>query len=182
MNAGKSTRLLQEAHNYESRNQFVVYMTSDKDTRYGVGVIGSRILSPKTADIIFNDYTDIKAEFDSKFFCVKVDAIFIDEAQFLTTEQVEDLTDMVDRYNIPVICYGLRTDFKGQFFSGSEALMRLADKIEEIKAVCWCGRKATMNARLSNGKVVKDGQQVQIGAEETYIALCRKHFKEGKLK
>ena len=110
-----------------------------------------------------------------------VDCIIVDEAQFLTKEQVEQLVHIVDDLGIPVICYGLRADFKGELFEGSHWLLTWADSIEEIKTVCWCGKKATCNARISNGRVVKEGEQIVLGGNESYVALCRKHWAEGRL-
>ena len=110
-----------------------------------------------------------------------IDAIIVDEAQFLTAEQVERFSDIVDYGGVPVICYGLRTDFSSSLFPGSARLMELADKIEEIPTVCWCGKRAHFNARIAEGKIVREGEQVYIGANESYISLCRRHFKEGKL-
>ena len=109
-----------------------------------------------------------------------VDCVIVDEAQFLNKSQVEYLVHIVDGLNIPVICYGLRADFQGNLFEGSHWLLAWADTIEEIKTVCWCGRKATYNARLLNGKVVKTGEQIQLGGNERYVALCRKHWAEGR--
>jgi thymidine kinase len=111
----------------------------------------------------------------------EVDAIIIDEAQFLTREQVDKFSDLVDFHNIPVLCYGLRTDFQGNAFPGSARLLELADQIVETSTVCWCGRKARFNARVMDGKIVREGEQVQLGGNESYTSLCRKHFKEGKV-
>jgi thymidine kinase len=109
----------------------------------------------------------------------KIDAIIVDEAQFLSREDIDELSDMVDKYNIPVMCYGLRTDFQGNAFPGSARLLELADEIVESSTVCWCGRKARFNARVCDGKIVREGEQVQLGGNESYTSLCRKHFKEG---
>ena len=111
----------------------------------------------------------------------KVDAVLVDEAQFLSPEEVDTLSDLVDFYNIPVICYGLRTDFLNHLFPGSRRLMEIADVIEEVPTVCWCGKRAQCNTRYANGKIVREGAQIFLGSNESYVALCRKHYKEGKL-
>ena len=108
-------------------------------------------------------------------------AVIVDEAQFLTREQVDLLSDIVDFYDVPVLCYGLRTDFTGHFFEGAERLMEIADIIEEVPTVCWCGRRAQHNARIKDGKIVRTGEQVMLGGNESYVSLCRKHFKAGKI-
>ena len=110
-----------------------------------------------------------------------MDAVLVDEAQFLSPEEVDTLSDLVDFYNIPVICYGLRTDFLNHLFPGSRRLMEIADIIEEVPTVCWCGRRAQCNTRYANGKIVREGAQIFLGSNESYVALCRKHYKEGKL-
>lgn len=110
-----------------------------------------------------------------------VDAVLVDEAQFLTAEEVDVFSDIVDFYNIPVLCYGLRTDFRNRLFPGSERLMEIADVIEEVPTVCWCGKRAQCNTRYANGKIVREGEQIMLGSNESYVALCRKHYKEGKL-
>ena len=109
-------------------------------------------------------------------------AVIVDEAQFLTADQVDLLSELVDYFDIPVICYGLRTDFRGMLFEGSRRLLEIADRIEEIPTVCWCGRRAHFNARFSDGKILRTGAQIFLGANESYVSLCRKHYKEGKLR
>ena len=111
----------------------------------------------------------------------KVDAVLIDEAQFLSPEEVDTLSDIVDFYEIPVLCYGLRADFRTRLFPGSMRLMEIADVIEEVPTVCWCGKRAQCNTRYANGKIVREGAQIFLGSNESYVALCRKHYKEGKL-
>lgn len=180
MNCGKSIDLLKTAHNYYEQGKKAWLMTSSLDTRSGEGIIKSRIgleasafsINSRTniADVISN-YTgpDLANPY--------IDCILIDEAQFLTEEQVIDLAKVVvDQWDIPVICFGLRTDFQGNLFEGSKALFEYADKLDEIKTVCqWCDKKAIMNLRTLNGKPVYDGEQIQIGAEE-YLAVCRYHY------
>ncbi len=182
MNSGKSTQLLQAQYNYFERGMNPVAMTAKIDDRAGVGKISSRLGIYHPADL-FDAVTDIFAFVEDMNKTKKVDALFIDEAQFLTPEQVLQCARVVDDLNVPVLAYGLKTDFMGNLFPGSEALLRFADNIEEIKAICWCGKKATMTARLSpKGDVARAGQQVAIGGNEMYTSLCRKHFMRGEAK
>jgi thymidine kinase len=182
MNSGKSTQLLQAQYNYFERGMNPVAMTAKIDDRAGAGKIASRLGLYHPADL-FDEATDIFAFIEDMHNDRPVDIFFIDEAQFLTEKQVEDCARIVDELNIPVLCYGLKTDFRGLLFPGSEALLRLADNIEEIKAICWCGKKATMTARLTpKGDVVREGRQIAIGGNDMYTALCRKHFMRGEAK
>ncbi|MBI1215715.1 MAG: thymidine kinase [Alphaproteobacteria bacterium] len=182
MNSGKSTQLLQAQYNYFERGMNPVAMTAQIDDRAGAGKIASRLGLYHPADV-FDENTDICAYVEDLHKDKPVDIVFIDEAQFLTEAQVEQCARLVDDFDIPVICYGLKTDFRGKLFPGSEALLRLADNIEEIKAICWCGKKATMTARITpKGEVMREGQQVAIGGNEMYTALCRKHFMSGEAK
>lgn len=175
MGSGKSIDLLKVAYNYEERDGKVVLYTAAIDTRYGTGIITTRIGINKEA-IVFSKDTNI---LDSvKALEYKPDCILIDESQFLTKEQVSQIGDIVDYLNIPVICYGLRTDFRGELFEGSKELLAIADKIEEIKTICKCGKKATYNMRLVDGKPVNKGEKILIGGNESYISLCRKCYKE----
>ena len=179
MNSGKSIEILKVAHNYEEQNKPVVLMTSGLDTRAGVGQVASRIGIEKNALPIFNETNlfDVVAGLPYKPYCV-----LIDEAQFLTKQQVYVLSDIVDNQNIPVLCYGLKTDFRGNLFEGSKTLLEIADNIEEIKTVCqFCPRKAIMNLRV---KRVEDkcvpvftGEIIEIGDEE-YIQTCRKCYRD----
>jgi thymidine kinase len=179
MNAGKSTVLLQAAYNYNERGMDTLLFIPLVDTRYGEGKIQSRIGLHADAfsfDARFDlfDYTSKQKQLNSSLKC-----IFIDEAQFLTKEQVIQLTNIVDKLNLPVLAYGLRSDFRGEPFLGSLYLLILADNLCEIKTICHCGKKAIMNARIDeNGCILRVGEQVQIGGNESYIALCRKHYKE----
>lgn len=180
MNSGKSTQLLQAHYNYVERGMNPLAMTAALDNRYGTRKITARIgldLEVPT----FSAVTDIFV-FVSDLSAKKcIDALLIDEAQFLTDAQVFQCAQVVDGLDIPVLCYGLRTDFMGKLFAGSEALMRLADNLEEIKTICWCGRKATHTARVTpDYVVVREGAQVQIGGNDMYTALCRKHFLAGE--
>ena len=178
MNAGKSTLLLQAAHNYRERGMETYLLTAQMDTRAGQGKIASRIGIEEDSDT-FNPQEDLFEKIKLKNAISKISCIFIDEAQFLTREQVWGLARVVDDLNIPVICYGLRVDFMGELFPGSAALLALADEMREVRTICHCGKKATMVVRLnSTGKAVTAGNQVQIGGNETYLSLCRKHYRE----
>lgn len=170
MNAGKSTALLQVAHNYEEQGQKVHLYTAAIDNRYGVGKITSRLGPQRGADL-FNVETDFLAQVQ------KVSCLLIDEAQFLSPRQVEQLHRLAQVNGVPVICYGLRTDFRGQPFPGSAQLLAIADDIEELKNICTCGKKATMNVRVDErGARVKDGEQVSIGGNESYRQACGRCF------
>ncbi len=176
MNAGKTTQLLQVKYNYEERGQKVLLLKPAVDNRYGTEKIISRIGLESEAEVI-NQETSLIGIIENK----EVNCIIIDEAQFLSRDQVLQICGIVDDRNIPVIAYGLRSDFKGDLFPGSEALLSLADSIEELKTICWCGKKAIMNTRLLNGRPTYEGEQIQIGGNESYISLCRKHWREGKI-
>jgi thymidine kinase len=181
MNAGKSTVLLQSSYNYKERGMDTLLFVPAIDKRFGHGKIHSRIGLSADAIAIdenFNllEYTRLQKQTNPKIECV-----FVDEAQFLNKDQVMQLTEVVDSLNLPVLAYGIRSDFLGEPFTGSLYLLTWADNIVEIKTVCHCGKKATMNTRIDNqGKVVKKGEQIQIGGNERYIAMCRKHFKLGQ--
>jgi thymidine kinase len=173
MNAGKSTALLQAAHNYAERCLSTLLFIARLDDRAG-GRIKSRIGIEAEADR-FDADTDFWALLSES----RTNCVLIDEAQFLTVAQVRQLARVVDEANIPVMCYGLRTDFRGELFPGSAALLAWADTLSELKTICCCGRKATMVVRVSpDGSVERSGQQVEIGGNERYVSLCRKHFSE----
>lgn len=178
MNAGKSTMLLQANHNYIERGMKPEIYTSNLDSRFGTGEIVSRI-GLKSKSNIFDIKTDIYSEILNKRNKKKIDCVLIDEAQFLTKDQVTQLGQVVDTLNIPVLTFGIRTDFQGNLFEGSKYLLAWADNLKEIKTVCHCGRKATMVLRLNEqGQIVEDGSQIDIGGEEKYVSVCRKHFNE----
>ena len=178
MNAGKSTVLLQAAHNYRERGMEPYLLTAQLDDRAGKGRIASRIGIGADADI-FSRSDDLFQRVSQQLDTGPVDCVFIDEAQFLTEEQVWQLARAVDDLNVPVMCYGLRVDFLGQLFPGSAILLALADELREVRTICHCGRKATMVVRQDkDGNVAKDGAQVQIGGNETYVSLCRRHWRE----
>ncbi len=175
MNAGKSTMLLQAAYNYEERGMQPYLFTARLDKRAGEGQIGSRIGINSAADTFAAD-TDLFQRISG---LTRPNCIFVDEAQFLTKDQVWQLARVVDDLNIPVMCYGLRVDFRGELFPGSAALLALADEMREVRTICHCGKKATMVVRRDeNGTVLTGGEQVQIGGNETYVSLCRKHWRE----
>lgn len=175
MNAGKSTALLQSDYNYHERGMKTRLLTARLDTRFGEGRIASRIGLEKPSDT-FDADTDLIAWYQQ---LPAVDCILIDEAQFLTRRQVDDLAMIVDRFDTPILCYGIRTDFQGELFPGSERLLAIADKLTELKTVCHCGRKAIMVVRMDEqGNALAEGAQVQIGGNERYISMCRKHYYE----
>jgi thymidine kinase len=176
MNAGKSTTLLQSAHNYRERGLRPLLFTPQLDTRAGEGRIASRI-GLTTEAHAFTPADDLLKLTDTED---AIDCVLIDEAQFLTRAQVYQLGEIADRLGIPVLAYGLRTDFQGNLFEGSQHLLAWADTLVEIKTICHCGRKATMVLRTdADGNVLREGAQVEIGGNERYISVCRKHFKEG---
>lgn len=178
MNAGKSSTLLQTAFNYGERGMRVSLWTAALDDRPGFGAISSRIGLASDAHRYEPD-TDIEGRVLEDHANAPIACVLVDEAQFLTREQVWQLARLADKAGIPVLCYGLRTDFQGELFPGSAALLGIADALVEMKAVCDCGRKATMNLRVdANGKAVSEGAQTEIGGNDRYVAMCRKHFVE----
>jgi thymidine kinase len=178
MNAGKSTTLLQADFNYRERGLGTMLYTAAVHDRSGYGIIDSRIGLRAKANI-FVPETPIRGEVEAEIRRRPVDCLLLDEAQFLTRAQVVDLASICDELNIPVLAYGLRTDFQGHLFEGSGALLALADTLVELKAICECGRKATMNLRVDqDGRPVNAGAQTEIGGNDRYIALCRRHFME----
>jgi thymidine kinase len=178
MNAGKSTILLQASHNYCERGMQTFLLTARFDDRAGAGRIASRIGLAEAAETF--------APGDDLFACIAARlgqgpcaCIFLDEAQFLTPDQVWQLARAVDDLGVPVMCYGLRVDFRGQLFPGSAALLALADELREVRTICHCGRKATMVVRRGpDGAILREGAQVQIGGNESYVSLCRRHWRE----
>lgn len=172
MGSSKTANAIMVRHNYLERGQKVLMLKPRLDNRDGDTAIGSRC--GLTCECQFIEDID-------QFDVTEYDCLIVDEAQFLTKAQVEKLVYTVDVKNVPVIAYGLRADFQGNLFEGSQWLLAWADTIEEVKTICWCGKKATCNARLLNGKVVKEGEQIQLGGNESYISLCRKHWAEGRV-
>ena len=180
MNAGKTTTLLQSSHNYAERGMVTLVLKPRVDEREGVGRIRSRIGLEAEA-VNFGHGDDLLQIICDRQNQSRLDCVLVDEAQFLSIEQVKQLTDVVDRLNIPVLTYGLRTDFRGELFEGSQQLLALADELREIKTVCHCGRKAIMTVRLDNdGKPIHAGEQIQIGGNERYVSMCRLHFKDAR--
>ncbi len=175
MNAGKTTSLLQTDHNYYERGMKTVLFINALDTRYGKGIIKSRIGLEKTAityDKNFDFFSYVKK-------LENLSCVLVDEAQFLTRQQVDQLGDIVDFLEIPVLAYGLRTDFQGNCFEGSERLLAIADILLELKTVCFCGKKAVMNIRIDkDGNKITEGAQMEIGGNDRYVSVCRKHFKD----
>lgn len=178
MNAGKSTLLLQAAHNYRERGMQVMLITAAVDDRAGDGVIASRIGIAEQAETFTPD-DDLFDRLHARQATQPPACVFVDEAQFLTPAQVWQLARAVDDLRLPVMCYGLRVDFRGELFPGSAALLALADEMREIRTICHCGKKATMVVRLApDGTAQREGDQVQIGGNESYLPLCRRHWRE----
>ena len=193
MNAGKSTTLLQSSYNYRERNMNTMVYTAAIDDRFGLGKVTSRIGIHEDANL-FTSTSDLFAEVSPcsvltsiQLFAEvsqhlqqeKIHCILVDEAQFLTKQQVYQLSDVVDKLKIPVLCYGLRTDFQAELFEGSKYLLAWADQLEELKTICYCGRKANFVLRLNEqGEVIKEGEQIQIGGNDSYLSVCRYHYKE----
>ncbi|GGA13549.1 thymidine kinase [Neptunicoccus cionae] len=178
MNAGKSTALLQASHNYRERGMETYLLTARFDDRSGAGEIGSRIGISAKADG-FDGNSDLFDMIEKRMKSSTLSCVFIDESQFLSYDQVWQLARAVDDLNIPVMCYGLRVDFLGKLFPGSAALLAMADEMREVRTICYCGKKATMVVRQDgDGNVITEGAQVQIGGNETYVSLCRRHWRE----
>jgi len=178
MNAGKSTSLLQSAHNYREQGMRALVFTAAIDDRYGQGVVRSRIGLEAEASL-YDASTSFAAVVSGALYDGAIACILVDEAQFLTPAQVDELARIVDQHQIPVLCFGLRTDFRGELFPGSARLLAVGDKLSELKTVCRCGRKATMTLRMgADGIPVADGDQVEIGGNERYESRCREHWYE----
>jgi thymidine kinase len=177
MNAGKSTILLQASHNYVERGMQTYLLTARIDDRAGAGRIASRIGIGEAAET-FGPEDDLYARIAARLAQGPCACVFLDEAQFLTRDQVWQLARAVDDLGVPVMCYGLRVDFRGELFPGSAALLALADEMREVRTICHCGRKATMVVRLGpDGQALRDGAQVLIGGNQTYVSLCRRHWR-----
>jgi thymidine kinase len=178
MNAGKSTVLLQTDFNYRERGMATMLYTAGIHDRSGHGIVDSRIGITAQANI-FEPATDLRAEIETMLRTQPLHCVLVDEAQFLSRDHVLQLASVCDELDVPVLCYGLRTDFQGNLFEGSATLLALADKLVELKAICECGRKATMNLRVdAEGRAVRAGAQTEIGGNDRYVALCRRHFME----
>ena len=175
MNSSKTANALMIYFNYKEVGQRALLCKTDTDTRDGARVLRSRIGLEQNCILLY-ELMEMPKEEIKTYHC-----IIVDEVQFATKEQIDFLSDIVDFMDVPVVCYGLRTDFQNQLFPGSERLIAVADTIREIKTVCWCGKKATCNARFNRDGIVRDGEQVVLGANDSYVALCRRHFKLGML-
>ena len=180
MNAGKSTQLLQSSYNYRERGMNTLILTPTVDTRFGLGKVSSRIGLEAEA-VAFNPRDNLFTRVLTESTLAPLACVLVDEAQFLVKDQVEQLARVTDVLHIPVLCYGLRTDFQGNLFEGSLWLLAWADKLVEIKTICHCGRKATMVLRIgSDGAPVKEGAQIAIGGNDLYVSVCRRHHREGR--
>ena len=178
MNAGKSTALLQSSYNYRERGMRTLVLAPALDDRYGTGKVTSRI-GIETEALTFAVADDLYALIKEYAGDEGLHCVLIDEAQFLTKEQVFQLGEVTDRLSIPVLAYGLRTDFQGEPFEGSKYLLAWSDNLKELKAICHCGTKATMVVRLDeDGNAIREGSQIEIGGNDRYVSMCRKHFKE----
>jgi len=175
MNSSKTANALMTHFNYEEVGQKALLCKTETDTRDGARIIRSRIGLQMECVLLKELLLMTEAQIR------EYDCIIVDEVQFATPEQIDFLSDIVDFFDVPVVCYGLRADFQNNLFPGSERLIAIADTISEIKTVCWCGKKATCNARYNAQGIVRDGEQVVLGANDNYVALCRKHFKMGML-
>ena len=180
MNAGKSIELIKVAYNYEERGKNVMTLIPSQDCRYGTGIITSRIGIQREAMVV-NENTNILDMYIKEENKRKIDCVLIDECQFLNKHHIQELVEIVDSFDVPVLAYGLKNDFRNELFEGSYYMLVYADKIEEIKTICWCGKKATMVARVVEGKFVKQGEQIVMGGNDMYVSLCRKHYNDGRL-
>ena len=172
MGSSKTANAVMVQYNYRERGCEVLMLKPKLENRDGATIVRSRCGLEAECRFV-EDLDSISLD--------GISCVIVDEAHFLTSAQVRRLVDIVDERDIPVICYGLRTDFRGELFEGSRELLCWADTIEEIKTICWCGRKATFNARVHDGKIVREGEQILLGGNSTYISLCRKHWKSGEL-
>ena len=172
MGSSKTANAVMVQYNYQERGRKVLMLKPKLENRDGATIVRSRCGLEAQCRFV-EELEEIGLD--------GIECVIVDEAHFLTAEQVKRLVDIVDERDIPVICYGLRSDFRGELFEGSRELLRWADTIEEIKTVCWCGRKATFNARVSNGHIVREGEQIMMGGNSAYVSLCRRHWREGNL-
>ncbi len=178
MNAGKSTTLLQSSFNYRERGMHTLLLTAAFDDRFSKGKVVSRIGLQQEADL-FDGQINLFQHVIRRNSEKNIDCVLVDEAQFLTKTQAWQLTEVCDQLNIPVLCYGIRTDFQGELFDGSRWLLAWADELHELKTICHCGRKANMVVRVDeNGQAIQEGSQIEIGGNDRYVSLCRRHFKK----
>lgn len=172
MGSSKTANAVMVQYNYQERGRKVLMLKPKLENRDGATIVRSRCGLEAQCRFV-EDLGEISLD--------GIECVIVDESHFLTAEQVKQLVDIVDGRDIPVICYGLRSDFRGELFEGSRELLRWADTIEEIKTICWCGRKATFNARVQNGHIVREGEQIMMGGNSAYVSLCRRHWREGNL-
>ena len=172
MGSSKTANAVMVQYNYQERGRKVLMLKPKLENRDGATIVRSRCGLEAQCRFV-EELGDISLD--------GIECVIVDESHFLTAEQVKQLVDIVDERDIPVICYGLRSDFRGELFEGSRELLRWADTIEEIKTICWCGRKATFNARVQNGHIVREGEQIMMGGNSAYVSLCRRHWREGNL-
>lgn len=182
MGSSKTANALMVRYNYIERGQKVVLLKPSMENRDGERIIKSRIGLQAECEFVEEFLEHVHKEWKNPINYAEIACIIVDECQFMTPEQVDDLAHIVDFCDIPVICYGLRTDFQSKMFLGAARLFEVADEIEQVPTVCWCGRRAHFNARVINGKIVREGEQVFLGGNESYVALCRKHFMLGQLR
>jgi len=177
MNSGKSIDILKVKHNYEEQGKNVILLTTSVDDRYGVGVVKSRTGLSSEAHVIEELGCSISDFVQTENNLNRISCVLIDESQFLLEDSIMSLVEVVDQLNIPVVCYGLKNDFQNQLFEGTKRLIEMADKVEEIKTICWfCESKAIMNMRMHDGNPVYHGEQIQTGGNESYLPVCRKHY------
>lgn len=172
MGSSKTANAVMVQYNYQERGRKVLMLKPKLENRDGATIVRSRCGLEAQCRFV-EELNEISLD--------GVECVIVDESHFLTADQVKQLVDIVDERDIPVICYGLRSDFRGELFEGSRELLRWADTIEEIKTICWCGRKATFNARVQNGHIVREGEQIMMGGNSAYVSLCRRHWREGNL-
>ena len=172
MGSSKTANAVMVQYNYQERGRKVLMLKPKLENRDGATIVRSRCGLEAQCRFV-EELGEISLD--------GIECVIVDESHFLTAEQVKQLVDIVDERDIPVICYGLRSDFRGELFEGSRELLRWADTIEEIKTICWCGRKATFNARVQNGHIVREGEQIMMGGNSAYVILCRRHWREGNL-
>lgn len=181
MGSSKTANALMVRYNYIEKGQKVILLKPSIENRDGYNIIKSRIGLSAECELVEELLEKINQMEKSGGKWNEADVIIIDEAQFLNTEQINELARIVDEYHISVICYGLRTDFTSHLFEGAKRLMELADVIEEIPTICWCGKKAQFNARVKDGQIARNGEQIEMGGNESYVSLCRKHYMSGKI-
>ena len=183
MGSSKTANALMVRYNYIEKGQNGILLKPRADNRDGDATIRSRIGLSAECTFVEDFLDEVKNEWytGKSNAWDKLDCVIVDEAQFLTEKQVDLVAEIVDKYDLPVICYGLRTDFTSHLFTGSKRLMEIANYIEEVPTVCWCGRRAHFNARVSNGKIVRSGEQIMMGGNESYVSLCRRHFLSGEV-